>query len=65
MPHVTAPAAGGVTVCQGRRSARVEGQVALGSPAARFPELGLLTERPSYRDHFVLRGLDELRVAVS
>ncbi|MGH9113678.1 MAG: cytochrome P450 [Acidimicrobiales bacterium] len=54
----------GIHYCLGASLARAEGQIALGSLVQRFAELELLTEQPRYRDHFVLRGLDELRVSV-
>jgi cytochrome P450 len=54
----------GMHYCLGAALARAEGQIALGTLVRRFGDLRLLTEKPSYRDHFVLRGLDELRVAV-
>jgi cytochrome P450 len=52
----------GMHYCLGAALARVEGQVALGALARRFPKLELI-EQPHYRDHFVLRGLRELRVS--
>jgi cytochrome P450 len=55
----------GMHYCLGAALARVEGQVAIGSLVKRFPTLALLTEEVGYRDHFVLRGLEELRVAVA
>lgn len=54
----------GIHYCLGASLARVEGQVAIGSLVRRFPRMELVTEQPVYRDHFVLRGLRELRVAV-
>ena len=54
----------GIHYCLGAALARVEGQVALGSLVSRFDELELLTDPVAYRDHYVLRGLRELRVAV-
>jgi hypothetical protein len=42
----------------------VEGQAAIGSLVSRFERIEPL-ETPTYRDHFVLRGLNSLRVAVS
>ena len=35
------------------------------APRALRDRIDLLTEEPEYRDHFVLRGLKELRVAVA
>jgi cytochrome P450 len=55
---------GGIHYCLGAALARVEGQVALGTIAARFPDIELETAEPEYRDHFVLRGLRELRLGV-
>ncbi|MBI2170125.1 MAG: cytochrome P450 [Actinobacteria bacterium] len=55
----------GMHYCLGAALARVEGQVAIGSLVSRFPSVELVTENVRYRDHFVLRGLEELRVAVS
>jgi cytochrome P450 len=54
----------GIHYCLGAALARVEGQVALSSLVQRFSELELLTDPVDYREHFVLRGLRELRVAV-
>ncbi len=55
----------GIHYCLGASLARVEGQVAIGSLVRRFPDMQLVTDEPKYRDHFVLRGLRELRVAVA
>jgi cytochrome P450 len=60
--HLTC--AGGIHYCVGAALARVEGQVGLGTIAARFPDIELETAEPEYRDHFVLRGLRELRLGV-
>ena len=49
--------------CLGAALARIEGQAAFGALLRRFPHLELATERPTYRDHFVLRGLTDLKVA--
>jgi cytochrome P450 len=53
----------GMHYCLGAALARLEGQVALGSLVRRFPDLELAAE-PVHREHFVLRGLRELRVSV-
>ena len=54
----------GMHYCLGAALARVEGRVAIGSLVRRFPAIELVTEELRYRDHFVLRGLEELRVSV-
>ena len=54
----------GIHYCLGAALARVEGQTAIGSLVSRFDSIELL-EEPTYRDHFVLRGLNSLRVSVS
>lgn len=55
----------GMHYCLGAALARVEGQVAIASLAARFSKVEQVTENVRYRDHFVLRGLEELRIAVA
>ena len=54
----------GMHYCLGAALARVEGRVAIGSLVRRFPTIELVTQELRYRDHFVLRGLEELRVSV-
>ncbi len=54
----------GIHYCLGAALARVEGQAAIGSLVSRFERIEPL-ETPTYRDHFVLRGLNSLRVAVA
>lgn len=54
----------GIHYCLGAALARVEGQVVLGSLVQRFSEIELVTDPVEYREHVVLRGLRELRVAV-
>ena len=51
----------GIHFCLGAPLARMEGQLALASIAA-LPGLALVDERPTYRDHFILRGVSALRV---
>jgi len=53
---------GGPHFCLGAALARMEGQIAFETMLRRLPGLELATERPTYRDHYVIRGLDELRV---
>jgi cytochrome P450 len=53
----------GIHYCLGAALARAEGQVAIGSLVRRFPRLEAM-EVPSYREHFVLRGLESLRVSL-
>lgn len=52
----------GMHHCLGAWLARLEGQVAFGTMARRFPRLELATDDLQYRDHFVLRGLRGLPV---
>lgn len=61
-PHLTFSQ--GIHYCLGASLARAEAQVAIGSLVQRFPSLELLTDPVRYRDHFILRGFEELRVAV-
>ena len=53
---------GGPHFCLGAALARMEGQIAFETMLRRLPDLELATERPTYRDHYVIRGLDELHV---
>lgn len=62
-PHLTFSQ--GIHYCLGASLARVEAQVAIGSLVQRFPNLELMTDPVRYRDHFILRGLEELRVGVA
>lgn len=61
-PHLTFSY--GIHYCLGASLARAEGQLALGRFVRRFGRIELIGDPPRYREHFVLRGLDELRVAV-
>ena len=54
----------GIHYCLGAALARVEGQVVIGRLVERFPGLALASE-PTYRDHFILRGLSELQVTIT
>jgi len=56
---------GGPHFCLGAALARIEGQLAFQTMLRRLPDLELATEAPSYRDHFVIRGVTELRVGFS
>jgi cytochrome P450 len=55
---------GGVHYCLGAALARLEGQVVVDSIVRRFPGLELATDEIEHRDHFILRGLKELRVGL-
>ena len=55
----------GMHYCLGAPLARLEGQIAFSSMATRFASMSLEVDEPPYRDHFVLRGLASLPVAVS
>ena len=61
-PHLTFSY--GIHYCLGAALARLEGQVVISSLVQRFPEMAIVTEPVTYRDHFVLRGLKELEVSV-
>jgi cytochrome P450 len=55
----------GMHYCLGAPLARLEGQVAFAAMAKRFPTMTLVDDEPPYRDHFVLRGLASLPVALA
>jgi cytochrome P450 len=55
----------GMHFCLGAPLARLEGQIAFEAMARRFPSMSLVTDEPPYRDHFVLRGLASLPVALA
>ena len=57
--------AAGPHFCLGASLARMEAQIAISTLLRRFPHLELLTTEPEHREHFVLRGVKELRVRVS
>jgi cytochrome P450 len=57
--------AAGPHFCLGASLARIEAQVAIGTLLRRLPDLELITTAPTYREHFVLRGVQELRVSFS
>jgi len=52
----------GIHFCLGAPLARVEGQIALGTLARRFPRLALATATPEHRPSLTLRGLTSLPV---
>lgn len=54
----------GAHFCLGAPLARLEGQVVFGRLTQRFPDMALADDDPPYRDHFVLRGLAALPVAL-
>ena len=54
----------GMHHCLGAPLARLEGQILFDRLARRFPAVELVVERPPYRDHFVLRGLASLPLAL-
>lgn len=60
-PHLTF--SHGIHYCLGASLARLEGQIAIDALVQRFPGMERITDPIQYRDHFVLRGLRELRVA--
>jgi cytochrome P450 len=53
----------GIHHCLGAALARLEGQLAIGRLVDRFPTIEM-AEVPTYRDHFVLRGLNSLQLAL-
>jgi cytochrome P450 len=57
--------AAGPHFCLGASLARLEAQVAIGTLLRRLDDLQLVTTEPAYREHFVLRGVQELRVRFS
>lgn len=59
-PHLSF--GGGIHYCLGAPLARLEGQIAFETLLRRMPDLQLATEIPSYRDNYVLRGLEALQV---
>jgi cytochrome P450 len=57
--------AAGAHYCLGAALARIEAQAAIGTLVRRFPDLAQVTADPVWRDHFVIRGLKELKVGFS
>jgi len=54
----------GLHHCLGAPLARMETQVAVTSLMRRFPDLTLAVDRPEYRSHVILRGMEVLPVTV-
>ena len=52
----------GIHHCLGAPLARLEGRIVLETLLDRFPEIGLLADRPRFRKTIVLRGLESLPV---
>ena len=52
----------GIHFCLGAPLARLEGRVAIEVLLERYPSLGLVSDRPAYRNSIVLRGLETLPV---
>jgi cytochrome P450 len=55
---------GGIHHCLGAVLARTEGRVAIGTLARRYPRMELATDTPAWNGRIVLRGLDDLPVAL-
>jgi cytochrome P450 len=55
----------GMHHCLGAPLARLEGQEVFGALARRYGQIDLLDDRPPYREHFVLRGLASLPLALT
>jgi pimeloyl-[acyl-carrier protein] synthase len=53
---------GGPHFCLGAALARLEGQILFDRLLRRVPDLELVTTQPTYREHYVIRGLNELKV---
>jgi cytochrome P450 len=53
---------GGIHYCLGANLARVEGEIAIGSLMAKFPDIKITSDTVAYRDMFNLRGLKALPV---
>ena len=60
-PHLSFSS--GIHYCLGASLARLEGQVAIQTLLERFPKLELV-EAPVYRDNYVFRGQEALRLRV-
>ena len=62
-PHVGF--GGGAHFCLGAALARLEGRIAIGTLARRFPRLRLLDPTPEWRPSFTIRGLRRLPLALA
>ncbi|WP_327586853.1 cytochrome P450 [Nonomuraea sp. NBC_00507] len=62
-PHLSFAA--GIHFCLGAPLARLEAQLAIGTLLRRAPKLALVTEHPRFRQNFVLRGPEQLRVRLT
>ena len=61
-PHMSF--SNGIHYCLGAPLARLEGQIAIQTLLQRAPELMLLNDNPTYRETWVLRGLESLHVSM-
>lgn len=61
-PHLSF--SNGIHYCLGAPLARLEGQIAIQTLLTRAPQLSLMNDNPTYRETWVLRGLDALPVKV-
>ena len=62
-PHVGF--GGGAHFCLGAALARLEGRIAIGALARRFPRMRLLDPKPEWRPSFTIRGLRSLPLGLS
>jgi cytochrome P450 len=56
---------GGAHFCLGAALARLEGRIAIGALARRFPGMRVLANKPEWRPSFTIRGLRQLPLALS
>ncbi len=61
-PHLSF--SNGIHYCLGAPLARLEGQIAIQTLLTRAPQLSLVNDNPTYRETWVLRGLEALPVKV-
>lgn len=55
----------GIHYCLGAALARLEGEIAISTLLARYPELRLLDPTPKWQENFTLRGMKSLRLRVT